>query len=175
MFLVYPKIDIITPMTILGIDPGLARLGWGIISDTKGTHILIDFGCLETQSKQPESDRLKQINLFLTKLISTHRPDALAIEELFFAANAKTALAVGQARGVVLLTAALANLETHSYTPLEVKQALTGFGRADKHQMQMMVQSILKLKMVPKPDDAADALAVAITHAFSRKMKDKHD
>lgn len=162
-------------MIILGIDPGIARLGWGVISETSGKISLVDFGCFETKSKDPESNRLKNLYQFLTTLIKTHHPEILATEELFFAANAKTALQVGQARGVVLLSAALTNLKTHSYTPLQVKQALTGFGRADKNQIQQMVKSILNLSKIPEPDDAADALAIAITHAFSYKLQSKYD
>jgi crossover junction endodeoxyribonuclease RuvC len=120
-----------------------------------------------------EARRLEQAHLFLKKLIQTHQPNVMSVEELFFAANAKTALTVGQARGVILLTSALANLKIFSYTPLQVKQALSGYGRADKHQMQMMVKAILNLKEIPQPDDAADALAIAITHAFSYKLQTK--
>lgn len=162
-------------MTILGIDPGIARLGWGIISDSNGKLLPIDFGCFETDKNESESQRLKKIDEFLVNLIASQKPDTLAIEELFFAQNSKTALTVGQARGVILLASAKSNLEIASYTPLEVKQALTGFGKAEKHQVQMMVQSILKLNKIPKPDDTADALAIAITHAFSRKLKNKYD
>jgi crossover junction endodeoxyribonuclease RuvC len=160
-------------MRILGIDPGIARLGWGIITDNQGKMELVDFGCFETKSDLPEHARLKNIYNFLTGLIKIHKPDVLSIEELFFAANAKTALTVGQARGVALLAATLADLEIASYTPLQIKQALSGYGRADKHQMQMMVKSLLNLKVVPKSDDAADALAVAIAHAFSYKLQGK--
>lgn len=152
-------------MLILGIDPGIARLGWGIISQDKGKLQLVDYGCFETSVKLPEPERLKAIYLFLTKLIKTHHPDVLSVEQLYFAANARTALTVGQARGVVVLTATLAKLPVYSYTPLQVKQALSGYGRADKHQMQIMVKSILGMKEISKSDDAADALAIAITHA----------
>ncbi|KKU92041.1 MAG: Crossover junction endodeoxyribonuclease RuvC [Microgenomates group bacterium GW2011_GWA1_48_10] len=158
-------------MKILGIDPGFARLGWGLIKDDQGRLDLIDFGCQETAAHLPEEERLEIIFRFLEKLITTHHPHTLAVEELFFAANAKTALAVGQSRGIVLLCAQLKSLSLHSYTPLQIKQALTGYGRADKYQIQMMVKSVLNLKTVPRPDDAADALAVAITHSFSYKMR----
>lgn len=157
-------------MLILGIDPGIARLGWGLVTSEKGKLKMVDYGCFETPAKMPENDRLEEIYRFLGKLIQTHNPDTLSVEELFFAANAKTALTVGQARGVILLTATLQKLPVVSYTPLEVKQALTGYGRADKKQIQIMVKSILGLEKIPQPDDAADALAIAITHAFSYKM-----
>ena len=160
-------------MPILGIDPGIARLGWGIISFEKGNVKAVEYGCFETSAKLPEAERLKDLHSFLTKLINTHKPEVLSVEELFFAANAKTALTVGQARGVVILTASLFDLPVSSYTPLQVKQALTGYGRAEKSQIQLMVKTILKLNEIPKPDDAADALAIAITHAFSYKMGEK--
>lgn len=158
-------------MLILGIDPGLARLGWGIISEEKSKLNLVDYGCFETSSESKEPDRLNAIHHFLTTLIKTHTPDVVSIEELFFAKNARTAMMVGQARGVVLLSATLSKLPIFSYTPLQVKQALSGYGRADKLQMQLMVKSILNLTKIPKPDDAADALSIAITHAFSYKLK----
>lgn len=158
-------------MLILGIDPGIARLGWGLVNDDKGKQMMVDFGCFETPAKMAEEKRLAKIYYFLKELIETHKPDVLSVEELFFAANAKTALTVGQARGVIVVTATLANLPIFSYTPLQVKQALSGYGRADKKQMQMMVKTLLKLHEIPEPDDAADALAIAITHAFSYKMQ----
>lgn len=157
-------------MTILGIDPGIARAGWGIIRIDNGQFSGVDFGCFESSSTEFEAFRLKKLHLFFRSLINKHKPDVVSLEELFFAANAKTALTVGQARGVIVLTACLLNIQIYSYTPLQVKQALTGYGRADKNQIQTMVKTILKLTQLPKPDDAADALAIAITHAFSYKM-----
>lgn len=157
-------------MNILGIDPGLGRVGWGIIKDNLGQQTVIDYGCLETSATLNIDERLVKIHEFILGLIDKFKPDILAIEQLFFAANSKTALTVGQARGVIILAASESNLQSVSYTPLQIKQALTGYGRADKKQIEMMVKSILHL---PKPitqDDAADALAVALTHAFSYKL-----
>lgn len=153
-------------MKILGIDPGIGRMGWGIIEKLK----MKNCGCIETSSKLDVSKRLLQIHKELNSIIKKYKPDALAIEELFFGSNAKTALTVGQARGVVLLIAAEFNLQIGIYTPLQVKIALTGYGRAEKGQVGKMVKTLLNLKEVPKPDDTADALAVALTHAFSIKM-----
>lgn len=160
-------------MIILGIDPGIARLGWGIISEERGKLTMIDYGCFETPATEAEPNRLREIFEFLTELIKTHKPEVLSIEELFFAANARTALTVGQARGVAIVAASLLEIPSYSYTPLQIKQALSGYGRADKAQIQFMVKSILKLGKIPQPDDAADALAVAITHAFSYKLAEK--
>lgn len=154
-------------MLILGIDPGIARLGWGFISETNGNPQLVDAGCFETDKRDREPKRLQQIFDFLIKILKKRRPDVLSLEQLFFATNVKTALSVGQARGVILLAAETANIQVAAYTPLQVKQALSGYGRADKQQIQLMVKSILKLPTVPRPDDTADALAIAITHLFS--------
>ena len=159
-------------MIILGIDPGIAKVGWGIIKDDLGKQTIIDYGCFETSAGLSLDERLVKIHQFVLELIKKFKPDVLAVEQLYFAANVKTALTVGQARGVIVLAGAQVNLQTVSYTPLQVKQALTGYGRADKKQIEIMVKSILNL---PKPitqDDTADALAVALTHAFSYKMHD---
>jgi crossover junction endodeoxyribonuclease RuvC len=158
-------------MIIAGIDPGIGRVGWGIIQEAKGKLKTIDFGCFETLTQTKTEQRLLQINQFLNQLFKKYRPGLLAIEELFFAANVKTAIMVGQARGAILLSAAQAKIPIYSYTPLQVKQALTGYGRAEKKQIQAMVKAILNLSCPPKPDDAADALAIAITHAFSYKLQ----
>lgn len=160
-------------MIIVGVDPGIGRVGWGIIKEEKSKLKSIDFGCFETSSKTKSEERLLQINQFLNQLFKKHQPDLLAVEELFFAANVKTAIMVGQARGAILLSAAQAKIPTYSYTPLQVKQSLTGYGRAEKKQIQAMVKAILNLTCPPKQDDAADALAVAITHAFSYKLQCK--
>lgn len=157
-------------MIILGIDPGIARVGWGIIKDEFGKQKVLDYGCFETSSKIDLDERLAKIYDFIVELIEKFTPEILAIEQLYFAANSKTALIVGQARGVILLSASKSNLPTASYTPLQVKQALTGYGRADKNQIQSMVGSILHLPKKVVQDDAADALAIAITHAFSYKL-----
>lgn len=158
-------------MIILGIDPGIGRVGWGVIKDEAGKQTAIDYGCFETQSKIDLDERLSKIYNFLVELILKFNPEVLAIEQLYFAANSKTALIVGQARGVILLAASKSNLPTASYTPLQVKQALTGFGRADKNQIQSMVGTILHLSKKITQDDSADALAIAITHAFSYKIR----
>lgn len=157
-------------MIILGIDPGIARVGWGIIKDESGKQKVLDYGCFETSSKIDLDERLAKIYDFIVELIKKFTPEILAIEQLYFAANSKTALIVGQARGVILLAASKSNLPTASYTPLQVKQALTGYGRADKNQIQSMVGSILHLPKKVVQDDTADALAIAITHAFSYKL-----
>lgn len=157
-------------MKIVGIDPGIGRVGWGIIEESKGKLTCIKFDCFETQSNTKIEERLLKINKFLSQLFLDYSPDAVAVEELFFAANARTALTVGQARGAILLTASLAGVPVFSYTPLQVKQSITGYGRAEKKQIQKMIQALLKLPSPPKQDDAADALAIAITHAFSYKL-----
>lgn len=160
-------------MKILGIDPGIGKIGWGLIEEKAGKLTALSFDCLETPPKTSLESRLLSINQYLTKLIKEIQPDAVAVEELFFAANAKTALMVGQGRGVILLTIAQAQIPLFSYTPLQVKQAITGYGRAEKRQVQKMVQSLLCLEQLPKQDDAADALAIAITHAMSYKIKNR--
>lgn len=157
-------------MIILGIDPGLARVGWGVIKEEKGKQEALDFGLFETAATLSLDERLLKIHQFLTDLIKKYKPDVLAVELLYFGANAKTALVVGHSRGVIILTAAQKEIPTVSYTPLQIKMSLTGYGRAEKKQIQTMVKASLKL---PKPltqDDTADALAVALTHAFSYKL-----
>jgi crossover junction endodeoxyribonuclease RuvC len=156
-------------MRILGIDPGIGRCGWGVIESQNGKLNMLNCGCIETSPKQTVEKRLEEIHRKIVKLIKTYSPDALSIEELFFNTNAKTAFVVGQARGVILLAAAQNNLEIAIYTPLQVKLALTGYGRAEKPQVGQMVKTLLALKEIPKPDDTADGLAIAITHAFSAK------
>jgi len=148
---------------ILGLDPGLADTGYGLIKKQGNQIQAIACGSIKTQAKEDFNKRLKEIHLKLQSLIKKYRPDVAAIEQLFFCKNAKTALLVGQARGVCLLTLSQNNLPCHEYTPLQVKQSLTGYGQADKKQVGQMVKIILKLASVPKPDDAADALAIALT------------
>lgn len=155
--------------TILGLDPGTATTGWGVVVEEKKEPKIEAFGCIETCKTKCTVDRLKEIATDLEKIIEKYRPDEIAIEDLFFFKNLKTAIKVAQARGVLLLTSGQKNIPVAEYTPLQVKQALTGYGRADKHQVQCMVKEILKLKSIPKPDDAADALAVAICHQQSRR------
>ncbi|MFA6304639.1 MAG: crossover junction endodeoxyribonuclease RuvC [Patescibacteria group bacterium] len=155
---------------ILGIDPGIADTGWGIITKEAGKLNYLDCGSITTSSKAKFIDRLNSLQKELTKIIKKYRPDAIAVEELFFCKNVKTALTVGQARGVILMCIAQNNLPFFEYTPLQVKQALTSYGKADKNQVGQMVKVMLNLKAVPKPDDAADALAIAITCANSVKL-----
>lgn len=150
-------------MITLGIDPGTARLGFGLVLAGDQPDAL-DFGVIETASKTDMPARLAGIFDSVTELIGWHKPDVMAVEQLFFARNVTTAIAVGQARGVVLLAAARARIPVVEYTPSEVKQAIVGYGKADKFQMQEMVRLILGLEFAPTPDDAADALAVALCH-----------
>lgn len=158
-------------LRILGVDPGLARLGFGIIERGPGDSLHhVAHGCIETGADTPLPERLRHIFQQLTELCRTHRPAVMAVEELFFSRNATTAFTVGQARGVALLAGAEAGLAVTEYTPMQVKQAVTGYGRADKRQVQEMVRLLLRLTSVPKPDDAADALAVAIAHAHAGRI-----
>lgn len=150
---------------ICGIDPGYARLGWGLVTKTSGRVQYLAHGCIETKAGVTTPQRLLLVADQLEKVLRQHRPAVVGIEELFFAKNAKTAIAVAQARGVALLCAARACLTVVELKPMQVKQALTGYGRADKMQMQKMVKLVLHLSKIPKPDDAADALAIAITTA----------
>ncbi len=157
-------------MIVLGIDPGLATVGYGVVSfENNRTLSLIDYGTIETAAGLPTPRRLEQIAEGITKLIEKFRPHAVAFEELFFNTNVKTAISVAQARGAALLAAYKLTHELYEYTPLQVKQAVVGYGRADKQQVQMMVKTLCCLREVPKPDDAADAVAVAICHAHSAK------
>lgn len=160
-------------MIFMGIDPGLALTGYGLIEETGGKSVLVTYGCIRTSKGSSTAERLLKIYNGLTDIISRYKPDTIAVEELFFNKNARSAFLVGQARGVALLAAAHAQLETYEYTPLEVKQSVTGYGRATKDQVNNMVRVILTLQETIKPDDAADALAVAICHLHSRKLK-KH-
>lgn len=153
-------------MKVLGIDPGTGRLGWAILKKEGSKEELIDCGCFETKTNSPQPDRLVKIFDFLTKLIDQHQPDVAAIENLFFANNAKTVMSVSESRGVVVLACRRAGLDIFNYTPLQIKSALTGHGQADKKQVQYMVVQILKLKATPQPDDTADAVAAALTHFF---------
>ncbi len=148
--------------TILGIDPGIATTGFGVIEVDSQKLKLIDYGCILTKVGLSHGQRLKQIHEELDALIKKYKPQATAVEKLFFCNNAKTALIVGEARGVVILTICQNNLPIHEFTPLQVKQAVSAYGKADKKQVQQMVKLLLNMKEIPKPDDAADALAVAI-------------
>ncbi len=157
-------------MKILGIDPGIARMGWGLVRVEGGALRVEGYGCIETDKGVALEERLRVVHEDISRIITEEKPNALAIEELFFNTNAKTALVVGQARGVVLLAAAQHDIPVSVYTPLQVKIAVTGYGRAEKNQVGEMVKMILKLDKAPKLDDTADALAVALTHAFSYKV-----
>ncbi len=159
-------------MVILGIDPGIARCGWGVVAEAGNSKLEVrGYGCIQTPSTMEVSKRLAVIYTEISKLIKQYSPEEMAIEELFFNTNAKTAFVVGQARGVVLLAGAEHKLKNYIYTPLQVKIAITGYGRAEKNQIGQMVKTLLNLKEIPKPDDTTDALAIALTHAFSRKMR----
>ena len=161
-------------MLILGVDPGTAITGYGLVEEREddGELALIACGAVTTSSDQALPDRLVVIYEQLSALISQHQPQAVAVEQLFFSRNVRTALAVGQARGVMLLAAARAGLPVYEYTPLQVKQAVVGYGRADKTQVQEMVRLLLRLDAAPQPDDAADAVAVAVCHLHSARLLD---
>lgn len=160
-------------MKILGIDPGFAILGYGVI-ELEGNHFTVcGYGAITTEVTMQMPDRLKQLYSNLMEVIDTYQPDVASIEELFFNKNTKTALLVGQARGVAILACANSGLEIYEYTPLQIKQGLTGYGRADKAQIQQMVKAILHLSEIPKPDDTADALAAAICHGHSTGYRDR--
>lgn len=155
-------------MRILGIDPGTGILGFGVVDiDAKGKASMVDAGVIRTPVKETDSNRLSTIYDELHEIITELKPEVMSVEKLFFAQNVTTAMSVAQARGVVLLCGKQHGMELFEYTPLQIKQALTGYGRADKKQIQEMVRVILGLKEVPKPDDCADALAAAICHSMT--------
>lgn len=158
-------------MRILGIDPGTGILGFGVIEADKGQARMVDAGVIRTPAKEDDAVRLQTIFEEITDIIAQSKPEIMAVEKLFFAQNVTTAMTVSQARGVVLLAGKQAGLDIYEYTPLQIKQALTGYGRAEKKQIQEMVRVILKLKDVPKPDDCADALAAAITHSMTMRLR----
>ncbi len=159
-------------MITLGIDPGTAITGFGIVNEEPdGTLSVVDYGVIRTGANLPQAERLVQLYKRIKELILLHRPHMGAVEKLFFERNVRTALNVGQARGVALLAMAEEHLAIGEYTPLEVKQAVAGYGGADKNQVQQMVRTILNLEAIPHPDDAADALAVAICHIHSARMR----
>ncbi len=160
-------------MIILGIDPGTARCGYGLIKEDGNSLRLVECGLIETPPGTSDADRLTAIYNRLSELLTHFKPEAIAVEQLFYGNNSRTAMAVGQARGVILLAAALSGLETAEYTPVQVKQAVSGYGAADKQQVKAMVITLLNLKELKGHDDISDALAVAICHAFSRKMTGK--
>lgn len=158
-------------LKILGIDPGYGRTGWGMIEDQGNRLGLLEYGCIETNDKLEFVDRLELIYHQMELILKKYQPDLVAVEELFFCKNSTTAIKVGQARGVVLLVAKLAGAQVVEYTPLQVKQAIVSYGKAEKKQVQDMVKIFLGLKSIPKPDDAADALAIAICASNSYKLK----
>lgn len=157
-------------MIILGIDPGFAIVGVGIIEYKGNKFRVLDYYAVTTKAHTPIEERLQAIYKGINEAIAKYKPDFMAVEELFFNNNAKTAIQVGQARGVILLSAVNNSVPIYEYTPLQVKQAVVGYGRAQKTQIQQMVKAILSLDEIPKPDDVADALAIAICHAHSYKM-----
>jgi len=153
----------------LGIDPGTAILGYGCVNAEKNKNRLLSYGCIKTPKELDDASRLKIIYRELTKLIKKFKPDCLAVEEIFFFKNSKTVISVSQARGAAILTAANLGIPVYEFTPLQVKQAVSSYGRAEKQQVQKMVKLLLGLAEIPKPDDAADALAVAICAAHSQR------
>ena len=151
-------------MRILGVDPGLATIGYAVVDKQTNHFDVLEYGVIKTSADKKDTERLEIIHKNIEELIKEFRPQEMAVEELFFNKNVKTAIAVGQARGVILLAGSQAGLKVAEYTPLQIKQAVVGYGRADKNQVQQMVKSLLNLAELPRPDDAADALAVSICH-----------
>lgn len=156
-------------MIILGIDPGYARTGWGVIHHDRGKTKAIEYGCIETAAHIELSHRLLVLKEELEKILRKHKPDMAGVEELYFGTNTKTALSVGQARGVVISSLAEHKIPVHSFNPLQIKLAITGYGKADKGQVGTMIRMFLGLAQIPTPDDTADALAVALACAFTKK------
>ena len=156
-------------MRILGIDPGYAIVGFGVVDYENTRFRLIDMGAVTTAADMPFEARLKALYLDMSEIIDTYKPQEIAVEKLFFNTNQKTAIDVAQARGVTVLSAARRNIPVSEYTPLQVKQSVVGYGRAEKHQVMEMTRMILGLAQIPKPDDAADALAIAICHGHSTR------
>jgi crossover junction endodeoxyribonuclease RuvC len=159
--------------TILGIDPGTATMGWGVIRQEGNRLCYVQHGTVTTPSDWEMPRRLGRLFDGVTELLRGYRPETMAVEELFFNTNVTTAITVGQARGVAMLAAYKAGVGVHEYTPLQVKQAITSYGRAGKRQVQEMVRALLNLREIPRPDDAADGLAIAIAHAFTSRMSGK--
>ncbi|MGI6701549.1 MAG: crossover junction endodeoxyribonuclease RuvC [Christensenellales bacterium] len=161
-------------MIILGIDPGLATIGYGVINAHKGAFSVVDYGVICTPVNESAPVRLKMIGEGISALIERFKPDEIAVEQLFFAKNVKTALSVAEARGVILYSVVTKCGKLYEYTPNQIKVAITGYGSADKYQIQNMVKILLKLPAIPKPDDAADALAVALCHGHTDKFRNLH-
>lgn len=163
----------ISTRIVLGLDPGIARMGYGVI-EAEGNHLkILTYGCVETPARTNVAQRLQTLYHELAAIIDEYKPDVMAVEELFFNRNTTTAFVVGQARGIALLAAVEAGVAITEYTPIQVKQAVTGYGRAEKRQIQEMVRLLLNLSEIPKPDDAADALAIAITEAHAGPLNEK--
>lgn len=157
-------------MRVIGIDPGTATTGWAILTERENELQPIDYGHISTQKNLDDDVRILELSKDLEKIIRQYRPQEASVESLFFFKNKKTVISVAQARGSILLTLKQNNIKVFSYTPLQVKQALTGYGKAEKRQMQEMVKNILHLKEIPRPDDTADAIAMALCHFHSRKL-----
>ena len=160
-------------MIILGIDPGLATLGWGVIEAERGRQRLVNYGCILTTPQQRFPERLKQIGEDMRALLRLYQPEEIAFEELFFAKNVTTAFTVGAARGVSIAACAAYTDRLFEYTPMQVKQAIVGYGKAEKQQIQQMVKLLLKMDHIAKPDDAADAIAIALTHAATGPAREQ--
>ena len=158
-------------MIILGIDPGIAIVGYGVLKKVGNKLLHLEHGIISTPAKTPQEERLLKISIQLNELLDDHTPDAVAIEELFFGVNTKTAMAVSEARGVLLLEMTKRKIPIYSYKPVEIKVAVSGYGHAKKPQVMAMVKSLLNLEKIPKPDDAADGLAIAICHCNSVRIK----
>ncbi len=154
-------------MRILGIDPGIAIVGWGVIDYERMRGKAVDYGAITTGPEMKTEDRIAEVYRQMVQIIATYKPDAVSIEELFFNTNQKTGIIVAEARGVLVLAATLAGIPLYEYTPLQIKSAVTGYGRAEKRQVIAMVTTLLNLDAPPKPDDTADALAAALCHAHS--------
>ena len=160
------------PLRVLGVDPGTAIVGWAILDEVGGQVSAIAYGHITTSPENSTAERLFEVVKDLEQIIEKYKPQEAAVEDLFFFKNVKTVMKVSQARGSILLTLERFCVNIFEYTPLQVKQALTGYGRAEKKQIQLMVKNILKLKDIPKPDDTADAIAIALCHLNSRKMRE---
>lgn len=167
----YPMHSTVEPLRVLGIDPGTAIVGWAVLEEGKAGVKAIAYGHISTSSQKAPAERLKEIADDLRSIVAKYKPQEASVEKLFFFRNVTTAMPVSQARGVILLTMEEFCVSIYEYTPMQVKQALTGYGKAEKRQIQAMVKGILKLKEIPKPDDTADAIAIALCHLNSRKVK----
>ncbi len=162
-------------MIIIGIDPGTATTGWGVIKKTGKILSCVDYGVVETDKNEKPEQRLKILNNELAKLLTRYKPQTMAVETVFFFKNLKTAMPVSEARGVILLTAAKKKISVEQFTPLQIKMCVCNYGRAEKKQVQKMVKKILNLEKIPRPDDAADALAIAICLAVRNRAVDKNN